>query len=311
MTRVSSHFNLLRPVPFVDVHVERDNRLFVEPSAIRFAAAAGDSYAQAAELRFTTFFDEVLGSARRYDRPRGLDLLGRLHEPNETRLGMTRVGVNGHGVGSGLADNLWQEIRDNPACSRAVLVRRIEDMAPYIQRIGPDLISDLCTRIAFDVLLDFTASMMIQYPDLGRRTSVCPEDVWDSDGLRWATRRERLPTVDGKRLLLVPTNWVWPHQLLNAPSFYQVQALGRLQRLRTQPPRTRGGRPVAPTKYSLRYQYPGVRPTNVRQAVAAIDEGINLTDRHASRVQRRLAGKQKTAEQVNALIQPSSVGLAG
>lgn len=302
MTRVSTQFNLPRPVPFVDVHLERDNRLFIEPSAIRFAAAAGDPYALAAEFRLTTFFGEVLDSARRNNRRRGLALLGHLHEPNETRLGMTRVGVNGHGVGSGLADNLWQEIRDNPACSQAVLVRRIEDMAPYIQRIGPDLISDLCTRIAFDVLLDFTASMTTQYPDLGRRTSVRREDVWDPAGLQWTTRQGRLPTVHDKRLLLVPTNWVWPNQLLNAPSFYQVQALGRLQRLRTQPPQTRGGRPMAPTKYSLRDQYPGVRSTNIRQAVAAIEEGINLTDRHANRVQRRLVEKQKSAEQINASI---------
>lgn len=302
MTQVSAHFGLPRPVPFVDVHVERDNRLFIEPSAIRFAATAGDPYAEAAELRLTTLFSEVLDSARMSDRRRGLDLLDHLHEPNETRLGMTLIGVNGRGVGRGLADGLWQEIRDNPACSTAVLVQRIEDLAPYVSRVGPDLVSDLCTRIAYDVLIDFTTSMMARYPALTDQTSEEDEDVWDPTGRRWASQAARLPTVGGKRLLLVPTSWVWTHQLLNAESFYQVQALGRIQRLQTKPPLTIGGRPMVPTKKLLRDQYRDVRPTNITQAVAAIDEGINLTDRHARRVQQQFADKLQFAEQISTLV---------
>lgn len=300
--KVSTYYLVSSPVPFVDVRVERDNRLFVEPSAIKAAAALGDRYALAADRALTSFFGEVLDSVRRGDRPRGRRLLAHLHEPNETRLGMTRVGVAGHGMASGLADDLWTAMANNRACQRAALVGRIEDLAPYVDGVGPDLVSDLSTRIAFDVLVRFTTEMMGIYPALGVGASTAVENVWDVTTTRWVTERATLPVAAGKRLLLVPTNWVWHRQLLNAPSFYQVQALGRIQKSQTRPPRVRGGRPTGPTKKLLRRTHPRVRPTNISQAVDAADAGVNLTARHTVHVQERFKKICRPPSEINALI---------
>ena len=35
MTRISGHYRLSGELPFVDLHVDRDNKLFLDPSAIR------------------------------------------------------------------------------------------------------------------------------------------------------------------------------------------------------------------------------------------------------------------------------------
>jgi hypothetical protein len=42
MTRVTRHFAIPGSVPFVNVHVEQDNYLFLEPSRIRATAAGGN-----------------------------------------------------------------------------------------------------------------------------------------------------------------------------------------------------------------------------------------------------------------------------
>jgi hypothetical protein len=303
MPRVTEKYHLPPPVPFVDVRVEQDNRLFIEPSAIRFAARLGDPYAAAADQIIKSFFDEVLISVRGSNLARGMYLMGNLHEPNETRLGMTAVGVAGHGMGPKLANDLWIEMHGNPACQTAVLVHRIEHLALYVEGVGPDLISDLTTRIAFGVLIDFTSEMMRLYPSLAAHTSTKIEQVWDIHTASWLPRSATLPDIDGDRLLLVPVNWVWSRQLLNAPSFYQVQALGRIQDELTQPAKRPGDRPLAPTKNTIRRAHPKVRPTNISQAVAAAEkDGVSLTDRHANYVLGRYKSNQMSAEEINNLL---------
>jgi hypothetical protein len=215
---------------------------------------------------------------------------------------MTQVGVAGRGMGAQLAADLWDEMQANPACQRAAVVQRIEDLAPFVDRIGPDLISDLATRIAFGVLAEFTADMMRRYPQLAAGSTTADERVWDIPMTRWRKRAVTLPVADGRRLLLIPTSQVWMRQVITAPSFYQVQALGRIQDMLTRPPRRVGGLPIVPRKMDLRPAHPRIRPTNIEQAVAAADEGVSLTARHAVRLRHRLTSQQLTPEQVNRLL---------
>lgn len=302
MTRVSRRFGIPGSVPFVDVHVEQDNYLFLEPSRIRAAARARDPYAQRALATIGSFFDEVLVTVRADERRRGLALMDNLHEPNESRLGMTQVGVAGHGMGAQLAGDLWDKMSTNPACRDAVIVQHIEDLAPFVDGIGPDLISDLLTRITFDVLADFTDEMMTRYPQLISGSTLATERTWDITTPCWVRQPVRLPVADGRRLLLIPTNWVWDRQLFTAPSFYQIQSLGRIQDLLTRPAQRVGGQPIAPRKRDLRPVYPEIRPTNIDQAVAAAGDGISLTVRHAVHVKERLVQHDLTADEINSLI---------
>jgi hypothetical protein len=301
--QVTTHYQLATPVPFVNVWIEHDNRLFIEPSAIRAAARDGDPWAIAAEKQLLSYFAQVMHTVRNNDHRRGVALLARLREPNETRLGMSRVGVAGRGMRWVLATQLWQELHRNPVCQRAALVARIEDLAPYVDGIGKDRISDACTRIAFNVLVDFTTTMMSTYPSLTRHTSTEEELVWSPTQRLWLPQRATLPVAAGKRLLLVPTNFVWPRQLLNAPGMYQVQALGRIQQTQTRPPLTRGGKATAPSKKLLAKQHRAVRPTNIAQAIDALDnDQINFTQRHTRHVQNRFQQIRLDAEAINALL---------
>ena len=216
---------------------------------------------------------------------------------------MTGTGVAGHGIGAGIAQDLWAEMRAKPACQDAMIVKRLEDLAVYVNRVGPDLVSDMATRITFDVLADFTADMMATYPTMAADASTEREWIWDTATAAWTTRDVTLPVAGGTRLLLVPTSWVWLRQLLNAPSFYQVQALGRIQDRFTVPAQRPGDRPVAPTKDSLKRAYIAVRPTNITEAVAAAAEGVDLTERHALHTQARYEELRRASDEINKLIQ--------
>lgn len=301
MTRVTQHYDIAGSVPFVDVHVEQDSELFLEPSAIRAAATAGDQYAARADRQLASFAGELLDSTYTGDWPRGRNLLEPLHEPNETRLGMTAVGAAGHGFALGKAQELWRSIQRNRACQDQLIVNRLEDLTLFVDGVGPDLVSDLATRVTFDVLADYTSAMCARYPQLADGETTRIESIWDATAGRWTTQLITLPVAAGKRLLLVPTNWVWTRQLLNARSFYQIKALGRIQEQQTVPAQL-GQRPIVPTKKSLEADHPAVRPTNITQAVEAVNEGIRLVLLHTTYVQHRFAEIKLNADDINRLI---------
>jgi hypothetical protein len=95
-------------------------------------------------------------------------------------------------------------MRVNPAGQNVIVVQRLEDLTPFIDGVGPDLISDLMTRIESGVLIDFTRDMMATYPQLARRVStrdgqvghrflelggdVDPEELIDKAPFRCVTR---------------------------------------------------------------------------------------------------------------------------
>lgn len=135
--RVTDLYGIAGPVPFVDLYVDRDNLLFLAPSAIRNAT---DPLGLHADGQLVDYFNEVLRcrvSPHPADHTKGRGLLQQLHEPNETRLGMSARGVAGHGFGDELGDRLWDELAHNPAC-RAAALTRLEDLRPFVDGVDPE-----------------------------------------------------------------------------------------------------------------------------------------------------------------------------
>ena len=112
-------------VDFVDVDVSTDNRVFIDPRAIRLQK--GDLQASCVAC-LVSFFTEVLEAivAGRPDKVR--DLMRYLGEPNETHLGYSR----GRSRGRGLRGRRSVDIADAISASRAAqtgLLRDLEDTA--------------------------------------------------------------------------------------------------------------------------------------------------------------------------------------
>ncbi len=268
--RVSATFGITSQVPFVDVHLERDNELFLDPSAIRNNT---DALSRRAQGNLVSFFGEVLRCRRStsaLDQARGLALLQELHEPNETRLGMSARGVRGHGWGPEMGQRLWDELATNRACQAAALTR-LEDLALFIDRVGDDLVSDMTTRVIFDVLVDFTHQVMATFPAIGRSQVTVNSRTWDPTALHWVPVAASLPDIPPHPLLLIPKGWVFWRLLMDYGAFYNRFATTTVQEERTKLDE-RTGRLIRPSKRQLNSEFPDLKSLNTVQAAKKMDD---------------------------------------
>lgn len=285
--KVTTHYGITGPADFLDVHVDRDNRLFVDPSRIRVAQTA-DPLAHKAYGLLTSFFDEVLrciNSTNPADRRKGEAILQTFVEPNETRLGMSSVGVRGHGGSDGIGSLIWDELLHNQLCRVDVAVLKyIEDMPIFVEGVDADITSDIATRIILPVLGEFTDQMMKKHPELSaapHQLTTAAFPVWNPSTLQWDSQRFTLPEAAGKPLLLVPKGWTGPRLLMNYGQYYQLPLLGRVQNERAayDPGRKRM---VKPFKKTLSKQPNLVRSrqTCTTQTVRVFRDGVDLVDEY-------------------------------
>ncbi len=286
MATVSQHFHLSAGrFEFLNVHVERDNRLFIDPSAIR---RGKDKYSRRADALLLGFFTEVLRCARSMspaDQAKGLGLLQSLHEPNETRLGYSTRGTRGHAFSDGMGSELWGAIVVNRAVHSSVLgasatiqvtvMTRLEDVPLFIKGVDRDLISDLTTRIVFTVLAEFTSDMMVKYPNIVPAGALHSRDVWHEGTKTLVPQPFSLPgTHRSGALLLVPEWWVDRRLIMNAYSFYNRYATQAIQDANAS--RERGGKIKRQSKKSIKAANRDVKRTNTSEAVHAAEGGLDL-----------------------------------
>jgi hypothetical protein len=282
--RITEHYNITGLVPFVDVQLERDNLLFTHPTAIR--NDLGSALAASATARLRSYTAEVLrcrASPHAADQAKGMRLLkSGLNEPNETRLGYTRYGSQGHGWGPGLGSYLWESLR-NPLC-RDGLLTGLEQLPMFIPRVGQDLISDMTTRLVFPELINYTLQMAVQYPAMTRDLRKASFTVWDPTNCDWVTIEDVLPFVAGRQLLLVPKAWVSNKLLLAPRPYYNRFATTSVQEERI---RYINGKADMPLKRDLHEEFPDVRELNVSQTLKAADKGTNLIELYTDFVDER------------------------
>ncbi|KQY75817.1 hypothetical protein ASD13_06105 [Microbacterium sp. Root1433D1] len=280
--RVTKTFGLSGVVPFVDVHVHRDNLLFLDPSAIR---NGGGKYAVAANKALIAFFTEVLRlrlSSVAADHVAGQEMLEHLHEPNETRLGMSVKSKYGRAFGHEESQDLWK-LLENSREARIAVLTRLEQLRLFADGVGYDLISDATTRIVFHVLADFTTDMMSRYPSLAAGASTDEYDVFDPATLRWTKQRLTLPVADGRALLLVPKEWVYWRLLMDVSPFYNRYATETLQAEQTVI--QADGKASKPSKKKLKENNRDKRELNRKQAVKYKEQDDrNLVDEYQREV---------------------------
>ena len=277
-------FAIPGPVPFLDVKPRLDNRLFLDPTGIRLAT---DRWAARANLELDSFFTEVLrcrSSTTAADHAQGLALLGELHEPNETRLGMSAGVAAGHAIGPGIGQDLWDELGVNPAF-RAAVLRRLDDLRVFVNGVGNDLISDLTTRVVFGALAAFTTDMVSQCPSLAAVTTTETINLWDVATKAWIPTDVTLPHVAGRQLLLVPRDWVYWRTLMDPDSFYNRFATQTVQLERTKV--DSDGNVTKPSKAAIKRDLNDIRGLNNQQAAKYMADGVDLLSQYRRRVESR------------------------
>jgi len=225
--RVSEHYRLGIDQPsldFVDVRLETDTQLFVDPTAL---SLLDTEWGARCRSLIQNYFSLVLTSIRNGDHTRALRLLASLNEPNETRLGFSSDRPRGHGMGKKLAETMWSALRDSNAV-RTGIIHDLEDTALMIDGVASDVISDIVTNIIREPLLEYTQAMCERY-GIPLVDNIASRPIWNMDQQQWQNRHVQQPVVDGQRLLLVPKALVRKTITYQADNYYNLYLLERLQ----------------------------------------------------------------------------------
>lgn len=217
MTRVSHIYRLgtAQPsLPFVDVDVTRDVRVFVDPRALLLDRS--DRGADCVSL-VQDFFQEVLCLIRDGNDERARQLLGQLSEPNETHLGFSRGGSRGRGLGRVTARVMWESLRNSEAVLTGLL-EDLEDTILMIEGISYDRVSDITTNLIREPLIHFTQQVCHDYGIPMHQVDSGP--IWNPQRKRWTNHYVDLPVARGK-LLLVPKEYVRQRMDYDQDEYYR------------------------------------------------------------------------------------------
>ena len=201
MGTFSNHFGLDKSqdeLDFVDVQLDRDIPLFLDPFAISLRS---DRWSQDAHALLVAFFQRVIDGIREGRGQAARGLLNHLREPNETRLGLSRGRPQGAGIGPYQADELFNALRDSQAVQTGFL-SSLEECELMIDGISRDKISDMATNVLRGKLAKYTVDQCALHNIPTREVHVGPYFRLDLND--WVNEYLLLPVADGQPILLVP-----------------------------------------------------------------------------------------------------------
>lgn len=235
MASITQHYAIAGPVPFEDVDVDKDNRMFVDPHAIRLHGHP-DPHAGEAVRCLDGFFDTIARAAMSSDsttRAHAAWTLECFSEPWETRLGMAEDGFSGHGGASEIGSRIWEAMNtDLEALLHVGVLKHLEELPLFVEGVDRDITSDITTRIIFGPLAAFTEQTLNAYPEFSagqHRTEVFDRPVWDLQQRTWVTASVTLPVAGDKALLLVPRGWAARNLLMSPTRFFETSLLSYVQ----------------------------------------------------------------------------------
>ena len=230
--RVSEYYNLgetQSTLDFVDVDVVKDLKAFIDPHALR---TTENDFTDKCVSSIQDYFAELLDVASRADDVAAYAILRPLKEPNETHLGLSKGRSRGRCLGSYLVQKIWERFKKSKAVATK-LIEDLEDTLLFIDKIGPDLISDITTNIIRNHLIEYTQEMCETY---GIPTvNVDSGPLWNVRTKEWERKYVKLPvTKSGSKLLLVPKSIVRVGLEFDAGEYYRHFLIEKLQELEFQ-----------------------------------------------------------------------------
>lgn len=182
---------------FVNVRVDADTPLFVDPRALRILQT---EWGGECVSLIQNFFDRIIDGIRQGKRDETLSLLKRLSEPNETHLGLSAGRSRGHAIGQRSAVRIYEALAQSEAIKTG-LIQDLEETALMVEGVGFDLVSDIATNIIRGPLIAYTQQ---QADLLGLNLEAQDSGpMWDPAG-HWFNHYQDLPRTQEGRLLLVP-----------------------------------------------------------------------------------------------------------
>ena len=205
---------------FVDVAVNDDNLLFIDPCLIE---RWNNAWAIKAMKHINSYFDNLFKAYNTCNRKDMKCLLSHAGEQNATRLGYGN-GDNGKGnTADGLLE-IFQPLEQ--LISSIKTIGKAEDLPLLIPGFAEDGMSDLLTNILHECLNEFTMEQMHKYgiSSNGMKTFY----TWDMHAGEWKKVEKPVYFVNGKELLLVPQNIVRKNYLFGVSQYFTRIILERM-----------------------------------------------------------------------------------
>ena len=206
---------------FVDVVVNDDNKLFIDPMLLEIVDG---EWSKEANATVKSFFDAFYKPYRKKDTMKKKALLSHAGEQNGTRLGYG-CGNNGKGnTVNGLLeifaplDQLLQEIST---------MEKAEDLPLLIPDFAEDGLSDLLTNVLHDQLNRFTLQKMEKYGV--ESNASLPFWTWDSIEKCWKEIERPSYCINGQELLVVPKYIVRKNYLFSTGQYFNRIILERIR----------------------------------------------------------------------------------
>lgn len=223
--RVADHYNLNQEQPtldFVNIDIANDIKAFVDPRALRLLPSDwGNECVSVIQDYFRKLLAEI-----KSNQTNAKKLLKVLHEPNETHLGFSKSTSRGKALGADKADMVWDALSSSEAAASGLL-EDLEDTILMIEGIGPDIVSDMTTNIIRSQLIQYTQEICDKYSIPTEEVDSGP--MWNAVTHEWFSALVQLPTIGGRRLLLIPKIIIRKKMDYDQTEYYQHYILNYLQ----------------------------------------------------------------------------------
>lgn len=200
--KISEKFNLKldqKSLEFVDVDVERDVELFIDPCWIHILDG---KWFKEASVTIFSFFEHIINLYEAGKKAEAKALFNSAHEPNETCLGMSRGYPDGTGASSEMLANVFEVITAEKMIEKG-LIQQIEDLPVFIDNFDKDRLSDLVTNLIRKHLVEFT-KQQCELHEIPLTAGVKIGSYWNKDLKKWDVVTDEALMIDGKIKLLVP-----------------------------------------------------------------------------------------------------------
>lgn len=225
--KVSEHFGLGKSqyeLDFVDVDIERDTPLFLDPY---FLATHDDPWCLGASRTVRSFFEHFVTLIRAGNRAEARLLFDHFAEPNETCLGLSQGPPRGRGIGEINADDMFASLVNSRAVATGV-VEHLEDARVFVRGIDKDKISDMTTNVLRSHLLEYTIEQAKLW-GMPLQEGVAAGWSWSARDRQWIANHSDMLLVGGSRILLLPKAVVSFAERYTPQQYHQNFVLNFLQ----------------------------------------------------------------------------------
>ena len=218
---------------FLDVYLNHDLKLFVDPVLIRHAAKEKGPYQylyQRMVENIDSFFGEIARMIQNQESLKASGIFRRSGETQATHLGYSRVNSSGRGSSEEILLEVFNFVRDNDLVERNVIFS-LDQTPVYVPNFREDRMSDLIISLIRYELAEFS---YIQSEKHGLVAEfVTPEPVpvdycWNVSTKKWSKKKHRLLNPDAKPVLLIPRR-ILGRGLVYSPTKYLSMVLGEKQ----------------------------------------------------------------------------------